>query len=187
MTAVLVMLILLSIPALAQNNYRPDTRNIYQGMGDRVSVGRDVYSPEPVNGSATAIGGNSQVENGANGDVVAILGNAQAKGTVNGNVVAIAGNATVDGNVNGDVVAIGGRVILKDKTVVNGQVVCSEIRKSDSAVIRGGIVQTPIPLFKAPAGFRSLVTDGWWVFNPIRIWFKIFSLVVLNSYRSWAV
>ncbi len=139
----LAVLLLMALPAMAQNNV--DIRT-----GGQVSFGSNVSSVQRVTGDVVSIGGNVSLENGADGDVVSIGGNVDAKGTVNGDVVAIGGNATVAGNINGDVVAIDGKVILKGNSVINGDIVASSLERDDGVVINGNINQVPIPQMQLP-------------------------------------
>jgi hypothetical protein len=119
LTVVLILLLALAPPALAQG---PD--------GSRVIFGSNftLEAEQTVDGDVVVFGGNATIEK---------------SGTVEGDMAVFGGNVNIDGTVEGDVAAIGGNVNLGETAVVEGDIALlgGHTNVAEGAQVGGSVVR----------------------------------------------
>ncbi|WP_024833159.1 hypothetical protein [Ruminiclostridium josui] len=72
------------------------------------------------------------------GNVTVVIGDADIKTSINGSVIVVLGKASINGIIGGDVVSIFGDVYIKDRSLIQGNVVSMGKLKSDNDVVING-------------------------------------------------
>ncbi|EGD46778.1 LOW QUALITY PROTEIN: hypothetical protein Cpap_1318 [Ruminiclostridium papyrosolvens DSM 2782] len=103
------------------------------------------------------------------GNITIVIGDADIKTSINGSVIVIFGKAAINGMVGGDIVSVFGDVYIKDKSLVQGNVVSlGKLRYDNDVIINGTKVNIDvdiISLFKS----NGIIINGLIVLSVITL------------------
>lgn len=81
------------------------------------------------------------------GNVTVVIGDADIETNINGSVIVVFGKAAINGMIGGDVVSVFGDVYIKDKSLIQGNVVSlGKLRNDNDVVINGTKVNIDVDL-----------------------------------------